>query len=156
MGSGRNKLRAGLQGVDKSGAGRGEIESPGALRAQLVLYQARGRRKEHVGRHRGDDDDFYIRSGEAALRQSVSCRLSRQIAGSHSLVHDVTLTDTGARHDPLVGSFHHLFEVGVGEHARRDVCTEGANLHSLGSDSLGGVSLGGADELAHSIGCSPF
>src|SRR6185312_17139881 len=42
VGTGGNKLSAGLQGVHEGGASRGEIKSPGSFCAQLVLHQAGG------------------------------------------------------------------------------------------------------------------
>ena len=73
----------------------------------------------------------------AALGQGAACGLGGEIAGGDAFVHDVAFADAGALHDPVVGSFHQLFQIVVGQQARRNISTQGSNL--------------GAHQLAHSI-----
>jgi len=47
----------GFKGVQESRAGCGKVEPPGSRGADLPLHEAGGGREEHVGCHRGHDDD---------------------------------------------------------------------------------------------------
>src|SRR5215469_11057388 len=51
------------------------------------------------------------------------------------------LADARALQDPVIGGFHHLFEVGIAENSGRDVRTEGADLgaHRLAHASISPV-----------------
>src|ERR1700691_536955 len=64
MSAGRDELRSRLDGVDEGGTGGGDIESPNAVRAQLVLNQAGGRGEKHVGRDRAYDDGVDVVGSE--------------------------------------------------------------------------------------------
>ena len=94
--------------------------------------------KKHVRRDGADNDHVQSEGSRPTLRQSPPGRLGRQVAGGDTLAGDVALPDAGALHDPLIGRLDHLFQVGIGQQARRDVCSQGGNL--------------GAHELVHSIG----
>ena len=74
---------------------------------------------------------------EAALDQRLSGSLGGEVAGGYSFIYDVALANAGALDDPVVGGFYHLFQIVVGQQARRDVGAQGSNL--------------GAHELAHSM-----
>ncbi len=123
-----DELRPRLHGVDESGTGAGEIESPHAVGAKLVLNQAGGRWKEHVGRDRADDDGINVAGSQTALGKRLLGGLDRQIAGGHAFVHDVALADADAGENPVIGGVDHFFEVGVGEKFRRHVGAEGADF----------------------------
>ena len=125
---GGDELGSRLQGVEEGRAGRRKIESPGPLGPQLVLHQAGGGGKKHVGRHRAHDDGFDIGGRQPALGQSLLRGFDSQVAGGHSLVYDVALADAHAGHDPFVVGVDHFFEIGVGEQARRHVGAEGADF----------------------------
>ena len=60
-------------------------------------------------------------------------RFDGEIARRHAFVHQMPLANAGAFQDPLVGGFHHLFQVLVGKDARRDVGPQGGDL---GADRL--------------------
>ncbi len=65
---------------------------------------------------------------DAALRETLLRGFGGKIAGGDTLLHDVTLADAGALHDPLVVGIHHLFEVGVRQQLRRNVYTQRTDL----------------------------
>src|SRR6266852_3431711 len=131
MRPGRNELRSGLQAINKGGTGSREIESPDIFRAELILNETSGRGKEHVGRNRSHNDRVEIGRFDAALGERFLRRLDRKIAGRNALIHEMTLTDANALHDPLVVGLDHFFEVGVGKKTRRNVGAESADLNAL-------------------------
>ena len=128
MGSRGYELRPRLQGIYESGAGCGKVEAPDILRSQLVLHQAGRGGKQHVGSYGGDKDGVDVRGGDAPFCKSGLGSFHGQIAAGHSLFDDVALADTGAFDDPLVRGFYHLFQIFVGEQARRDVGSQGADF----------------------------
>ena len=69
-----------------------------------------------------------VRGGDAPFCKSGLGSFHGQIAAGHSLFDDVALADTGAFDDPLVRGFYHLFQIFVGEQARRDVGSQGADF----------------------------
>ena len=56
---------------------------------------------------------------DAALRQRAPGGLHRHVGSRHLRIRDVALADAGALQDPLVVGIDHLFQILVGEHARR-------------------------------------
>src|SRR5258708_15095067 len=120
-----HKLHSGLQRIDKTGAGRGDIETPGAFCAQLVLHQAGGGGEQHVGSYGSDKDRLHLAGGPAASSQRFFGGLGREVGGSHAFIHDVPLANAGSLDDPLVVGVNHLFEIGVGQQSRRDVGSKG-------------------------------
>ena len=48
-------------------------------------------------------------------------RLLRQVGRRDAGVDDVAFADAGTLQDPLVGGLDQLLEVGVGQHARRNI-----------------------------------
>ena len=116
-----HQLRAHLQRIGKPRARRRKIEPPRALRANLVLDQARRRRKKHVRRHRRHDNHLYIGRRNPALLQAQPRRLRGQVAGRDPLVHNVPFADSGPLHDPLVAGRNHLLQIGVCQQSRRNV-----------------------------------
>ena len=57
-----HQLRPHLQRIRKPRASRRQVKPPGPLRPQLVLHQARRRRKEHIRRHRSHNDHLDLRA----------------------------------------------------------------------------------------------
>ena len=119
--AGGHHLRRRRQRVGESRAGGEEVVAPRACRADLVLHQARRARKQHVGRRRPDDDEVDVGRLEPGALDRLPRGLSRQIRRRDARVDDVTLADAGALQDPFVARLDHLLEIGVGEHAWRNV-----------------------------------
>ena len=116
--------------VDEARASRFEIKSRRAVSADLLLHQAGGGGKRHVGRDRGDDDEIDLFGGDAGLFHRPPRRLGRQIGGKFVLGAAMCRSfDAGAGGDPFVGGVHHFFEVGIGE----DLCRH------IGSDAGDGT-----------------
>ncbi len=130
MGAGGDELRSRLHCINESGAGGGEIESPNALGAELVLNQASSGGEEHVRRNRADNDGIDIAGSETALGECPLRGLDREIAGGYAFVDDVAFADADAGENPVIVGVDHFFEVGVGEKAGRHVGAEGADLGS--------------------------
>ena len=126
--AGFDELGSHLQGVDEAGTGGGEVESPGAFCAELVLDETGGGGEHHIGRNGGDDDGLDFFRADAALGEALSGGFDGHIAGGLSFGDEVAFADTGALNDPLVIGFDHLFEVGVGKDTLRDVSAEGADF----------------------------
>jgi hypothetical protein len=129
--SGLHKLRAYLQGINELRTTRRKIEAPNLFRAEFVLHQTSSGGKQHVGSHRRHDDSVQIAGRNSAFGQSFLRRFDRQIAGRNALVHNMTLADTDAAHDPFVIGVNQLFKVGVGEKTGRNVGAESADLNAL-------------------------
>ena len=100
--AGFDELGADLEGVGEAGAGGGEVETPGAFGAELVLHEAGGGGEEHVRRDGGDDDGFDFGGVDAAGGEALAGGFDGEIAGADTLVDDVALADAGALGDPLV------------------------------------------------------
>ena len=124
---------AGVQRVKEAGASRRQIVAPGARDAQLVLHQAGGGGKHHVGGDGADDDHVNLLQIDGVRLHELLDRFDGEIAGRDAFVHQMALANSGAFQDPLVGGFHHLFQVLVGEDARRNVGPQGGDL---GADRL--------------------
>ena len=86
------------QRVDEAAAHRLHVERRAAAHAELRLQQARGARKDVVGRRRGDDDEVDVarRSVPAACERRAA-RFEREVARGLRCVGDVALADAGAR-----------------------------------------------------------
>ena len=123
-----DQLRAHLKGINETGAGGGEVESPGALRAELVLHQAGGGGEEHVRRDGGDDDGLDFAGLDAAFGEAAFGGFDGHVAGGHALLYQVALADADAAVDPFVGGLDHFFEIVVGEQAGWNVGSQSADL----------------------------
>ncbi len=122
-----DELRAGDQREQEARAGGREIESPGVLRADLLLDQAGRGGEEHVRRDGGDDDQVDLLGAHAPVLQQplpAPWRPYRALAPSSQMRRS---TNAGPRPDPFVGGVDHLLEVGVGEDLLRDVVTYRGN-----------------------------
>ena len=128
MRAGGHQASARGEAVYEAGAGGDEIESPGATRANGVLHQAGGGGEEVVRRDRADDDGVELGRRHAALGEGAFGGLNGHVGSGHLGPHDMALADSGAIHDPLVVGLDHLFEVLVGEHARRSVAPQRADF----------------------------
>ena len=124
MRAGGHQVGAGGEAVDEAGAGGDQVEAPGAARAERVLHQAGGGGEEHVRRDGADDDGVDVGGANAALGERATGGFDGHVGGGHFGGGDVALADAGALDDPLVVGLDHLFEVLVGEHARRDIAAE--------------------------------
>ena len=129
-------MRAGLQRVEKRGAGGGEIESPDAASAEFVLHETGGRGKKHVGRNGRDQDGFEVGRRNAALDKGFPCSLDSEVAGGNALVGEMAFPNAGALEDPVIRGLNHFFQVSIAQNTWRNVGSEGADL--------------GAHKLAHS------
>ena len=127
--AGRDELAAGRQCERERRAGRAQVESPRVARADLVLYQARRTREEHVRRHRADHDDLDVVGRESGSLNRLDRRFLAEIGRCDTGIDDVALADAGALKDPLVARIDHLFEVGVGQQPRRHVRGERTQRH---------------------------
>jgi hypothetical protein len=110
--------------VYEAGAGRDQVEAPGAARAQTILHQARRGWEQHVGRDGADDDGVDLASLNAALRQRALGRGDRHIRSCHAGLQNVPLPDAGALDNPLVVGLNQLFEVVIRHDPRGNVTSE--------------------------------
>ncbi len=115
------QLRPYLKRIRKPRARRRQIESPSALCPKPVLHQASRRRKEHIRRHRRHNNDLDLTRVHTASRQAVLRRLHRQVARTHTLVHNVPLANPRPLLDPLIVRRHHLFQVRIRQQTRRNI-----------------------------------
>ncbi len=53
--------------------------------------------------------------------QADSRSLHRQVAGGLTLFDEMPLQDSGALHNPIRTGIHHLFKIGIAQHAGRNV-----------------------------------
>ena len=67
-------------------------------------------------------------AAEAALGQRLSARFGSQVAGGYTLVYDVALANAGALDNPVIGCFHHLFQILVGQQTRWNIGSQGSDL----------------------------
>ena len=126
--AGRHQVRADGQAVDEAGTGRDQVEAPGALRADAVLHQAGGGGEQMSG---VTVQTMIASSSVASMPRCASAQRAASIAMSEVAISgrgDVALADAGALHDPLVVGVDHLFQVLIGQHARRRIAPERADF----------------------------
>ena len=121
-------MRCCSQAVDKAGACGHQVKSPSPLRANLILYQAGGRRKQHIGRDRAHQNGVEIGGTNASLLQSSARRQHRHIGCCNFRRRNVTFTDTCAVHDPLVVGIDHALQVLIRQNARGAVTAQRRNF----------------------------
>ena len=121
-----DELLGDFDSKQKTGAGGRDIETGGVLRADFLLHETRGRRKQHVRRGGGDEDEIDLLRRNLRLLERFQRGLRRHVAGLFVFRRDATFFDAGASGDPLVAGVDDLREVGVGEAFLRHV-TAGAN-----------------------------
>ncbi len=132
LGATLDQLGADLQRVQKTGAGGAQVKAPRMVRAELLLHQAGGRGEGHVRTHGRDDDDFDFLGRDASIGQAATRCFDREVTGGGTLGRDMAFADAGALDNPLVRGVDHLFEVSVGQDARRDIGSECGDLGALG------------------------
>ena len=103
-----------------------DVECGAAVRADAMLHQAGGARKNDVRRGRADDQQVDVAGLHACGFHRTLGRLHREIAGGLPFLGDMALADAGALADPFVGSVDDLFQIGVGDDVVRQV-TAGAH-----------------------------
>ena len=124
----RDDRVADRQRVRKGGTRRRQIETPRLVRANLRLHQARGARKQHVGRDRADDDHVDVVRRQPGLLDRLLRRFGREIARRDARIDDVALLDAGALQDPFVGGLDHLLEIRIGQQLRRHIGGQALDL----------------------------
>ena len=113
-------LRAGDEAINESRASRGEIVSPSFTGAYLVLHQAGGGWKKHVGGYSGNNDQIDFGRIQLFLLQDLPCHLIGH-KGSRLAVQETSLSDARAITDPLIGGFHEFGQLVVGDDFLRQV-----------------------------------
>ena len=141
--AGAHKLRSDRQRIEKSGTGRGKIESPGVRGAQVVLNQAGGRGEHHVRRDAGHHDQVDLRRGDIFAGEELARGRGGQIGRGDAFIRDVALADAGALPDPGIVGFDQLFQIGIGHHPGRHVAAHTGNLRCNASGHSLSVRLAG-------------
>ncbi len=98
--------------------------------AELVLHDARGRRKDHVGRRRRHDDEVDVAGLHARGRNGFARGVRREVGRRFAIGGDVALADAGARTNPFVARVDALRERLVGEDLRREVASRSGDAAS--------------------------
>ena len=95
---------ASAERVDEAAADRLHVERRAAASRQAWPAGCSGRRKDHVGRRRRDDDQIDVRGRDARRGERRPRRCQREIARQLARRRDVALADAGARtiHSSLV------------------------------------------------------
>ena len=119
--SGRHQLARRRERIGERRTRRVQIEPPRAVRADLVLNKTRRAREHHVRRDRADNDHVDVVGRQARALDRLQGGFLAQVGGRHARIHDVSLADADALHDPLVGGVDHPRKVVVGQHPRRHV-----------------------------------
>ena len=132
-----DELRADRERIRKPRARGGKVETPGALRADAALHQARGCGKKHVRRNTGQDNQVDVRRIRFGLCEQRFRSFRGQMRTGHAFFHDVALADAGARANPLVAGLDDFLEIRVGHHFRRNVA---GNARDFCRDAVGHVS----------------
>src|SRR5690606_3065557 len=119
------------QGKDETGADGLDVEG-GALRdAQLCLNADGRRRKRAVGGGGGADDEVDVDGIDAGADQSLPRCGDAEVGCQLAVGRNVASPDAGALANPLVARVDDLGQIGVGQHAFRQI---GADAADNGSD----------------------
>jgi hypothetical protein len=118
----------GGDGIDEAGADGLHVEGKAMAHAETVLDADGRRRKRIVGRRGRADDHVDVIRRQAGI---VECRTRGLAAPSEDVVSSspamITLANTGALDDPLIGGVDDMFHVGIGHNALRKCGSEPAN-----------------------------
>ncbi len=133
----RHELARRRQRIGERGTGRAQVETPGVVRADLVLDQAGGAREHHVRRHRPADDHADVGRRQPRVGDRLNRRLLAQVRRRHARIDDVPLADAGPLQDPVVGGVDHLLEIGVGQQPRRHVGGQRRDRRRPSADAWG-------------------
>ena len=123
-----NELRADGEGVQEAGTGGGKIESPGIFRAEMILDEAGGGGEKHVRSYGGDDDHADVVRANAAGGEKFAGCFCAEMGGRHTWICVMPLANSGAGANPFVAGVHSLFQIEIGDHARRNVSSHSGNL----------------------------
>ena len=138
-----DELRGDGQRIEKARAGRLHVERADILDADHVADQVGGRRKLHVRRGGGADQQIDLARLGAGLLQQAAHGLRGHMRGAEPLAfEDVALLDAGALGDPGVAGVHHARQFRIGEQVRRQVAVDGGNR------GAGGTVKGGESQLS--------
>lgn len=107
------------QRVDEAGAHGLHVKGLHAGQSQLLLQDAGGAGKNHVGGGGGDDDQVDLALVDAGAGDGGLRRPQRQIAGLVPFVGNMARADAGTRDDPLVAGFHPFGQLRIGKHLGR-------------------------------------
>ncbi len=95
-----------------------------------MLHQASRRGKQHVGRHRANDDGIQLGRRDTPLIERDTRSLHRQVRGGNFRSRNMALHDAGSVEDPLVVGLDHPLEILIRQHAWRHITTERADFCS--------------------------
>ncbi len=107
--------------VEEAGAGGRDIEGGSPCRPDLVLDVTGGGGEGSIRRAGGDDDQIDRLGIDAAQLHGLERRCCAHVGGEFVRFGQPSFADAGAAHDPVVRRLNHLFEVGVGKHARGQI-----------------------------------
>src|SRR5271156_431630 len=144
VGSTGDELRADGEGVEKAGAGGGEIEAPGIFRTDAILDEAGGGGEQHVGSDGGDDDEADFIGVDATGGENFAGCFGAEMGRGDAGVSVMPLANSGAGANPFVAGIHSFFEVEIGDHARRNVSSHSGNF--CGDASAHSYPPGGREE----------
>ncbi len=120
------------KGIDEPAAHGLHVERGSAIRAELRLQNASGRREDHVRCSGRDDDEVDVGRRNARCGQGVPRRGEREVARLLIRRGNVSLTYPCARLNPLVAGLDATRELGVGQDLRRQVSPRASDpaMHS--------------------------
>jgi len=105
----------------EAGAGGADVERDRARSADLLLHVAGGGRRADVAVAERHDDGLQLTGFGARGRERAPRRLRRQVGGLLVVGGEAALDDAEVLLDPLVGGGHPGCDVGVRDHARRQM-----------------------------------
>src|SRR5262245_1825419 len=118
-----DKLLRDFNRKEESRASRRDVEAGRSFRPDLGLNEAGRRRKYHVWRGGGDEDEIDLVARNAGLFHRGKGCFCPHVARIFIVRSDAALLDTGAGGDPLIISLDHLGKVVVRENFFRHVAT---------------------------------
>ena len=123
----QNKLLADFQRINETRTRGLNVERRRARRAELALHEARGRRKRHIGRERGDDDQINLIGGDASHFHRALGGFRGEVGSEFVGGGDAPFLDARARGNPFVRSLDHFFQIGIGKDFFRHIRTDAGN-----------------------------
>jgi len=121
IGARHDELLSDFQTVNKPGTRRLQIKRRRPARADFLLDDARCRRKRHVRRDGGNNDEVNLVGSDPGLFHRTLCRVRRHVRSEFVLGRLPPRFDAGARGDPFVRRVHHFFQVGIGQNFHRQI-----------------------------------
>ena len=126
---------------DEAGADRLHVEGEAAAHADGALHLDRGGGEGLVRGGGGDDQRVDVGAGQAGVGQRGARGGGGEVGGHLAVGGEVAPLDAGAGADPLVGGVERGGELGVLDHARRQVVAA-AERPRRGAGSCGRASAG--------------